>query len=347
MEYSAKQIAGLLNGRIEGDAEAKVSGLAKIEEGTPGTLCFLSNMAYEQHAYTTRASILIVDEDFVPQKQVLPTLIRVENAYMAFAQLLEIVKTHQQQTKKGIEQPSFVHPTAKIGKDVYIGAFAYIGEQAEIGEGAKIYPQAYVGDHASIGPGTILFPGVKVYEYCTVGKECTLHSGVVVGGDGFGFAPHTDGNYKKVPQTGNVIIGDHVEVGANTTIDRATLGSTKIAKGAKLDNLIQVAHNVEIGENTVIAAQSGIAGSTKIGANCMIGGQVGIIGHLQIADGVKIAAQSGIGHNIQKEGEVLQGSPAFAIGEYKRSYIGFRRLPEILNTLGRIEKWMKEQETRP
>jgi UDP-3-O-[3-hydroxymyristoyl] glucosamine N-acyltransferase len=347
MEYSAKQIAGLLNGRIEGDVEAKVSGLAKIEEGIPGTLCFLSNMAYEQHAYTTQASILIVNEDFVPQKQVRPTLIRVENAYMAFARLLEIVKTHQQQSKKGIEQPSFIHPTAKIGKDVYVGAFVYIGENAVLGDGAKIYPQAYVGDNASIGSGTVLFSGVKVYEHCIVGKECTLHSGVIIGGDGFGFAPNTDGNYKKVPQTGNVIIDDYVEVGANTTIDRATLGSTKIAKGVKLDNLIQVAHNVEIGENTVIAAQSGIAGSTKIGANCMIGGQVGIIGHLHIADGVKIAAQSGVGHSIQKEGEVLQGSPAFSIGEYKRSYIGFRRLPEILNALGRIEKWIKERETRP
>jgi UDP-3-O-[3-hydroxymyristoyl] glucosamine N-acyltransferase len=347
MQFSAAQIAGLLKGTVEGNPEQMVSGLAKIEEGRPGTLSFLSNMAYEPYAYTTEASILIVNSDFVPQKPVSSTLIRVENAYMAFARLLELVREHTMENKKGIEQPCFIDSSAQIGKDVYIGAFAYIGPGAVIADGVKIYPQVYIGDRVSIGEKSCLFAGVKVYDNSVIGRECTLHSGVIIGGDGFGFAPNSEGNYKKVPQTGNVVLEDHVEVGANTTIDRATLGSTRIRKGVKLDNLIQVAHNVDIGENTVIAAQTGIAGSTHIGANCMIGGQVGIIGHLHIAEGVKIAAQSGIGHDLKTPGEVVQGSPAFGIGEYKRSYIGFRKLPEIMNALSRIEKWIKSRETQP
>jgi UDP-3-O-[3-hydroxymyristoyl] glucosamine N-acyltransferase len=245
--------------------------------------------------------------------------------------------------KQGIEQPSFVSPTAVLGSEVYVGAFAYIGANVKIGNHVKIYPHVFIGDNTQIDDHTIIFSGVKIYSDCVVGKHCTFHSGVVVGGDGFGFAPNSENNYKKVPQIGNVIIEDHVEIGANTTVDRATLGSTVIKKGAKIDNLIQIAHNVEIGENTVIAAQTGVAGSTKIGSDCMIGGQVGIIGHLSIAKGTKIAAQSGIGNSIKNENEIWQGSPAFAIGDYKRSYVMFRKLPEMHAKLMALEKMMLEK----
>jgi UDP-3-O-[3-hydroxymyristoyl] glucosamine N-acyltransferase len=286
-----------------------------------------------------------VNNDFVPENKIAATLIRVENAYHAFAKLLEVYNQIKN-NKTGIEQPSFISATAKIGLNVYIGAFAYIGDNAIIGDNTKVFPQSFIGDNAVIGANCTLFSGVKIYSDCKVGNHVTLHSGVIIGGDGFGFAPNSEGNYNKVPQIGNVVIEDHVEVGASTTIDRATLGSTIIRKGVKLDNLIQVAHNVEIGENTVIAAQSGIAGSTKIGANCMIGGQVGIVGHLTIANGVKIAAQSGIGNSITKEGEIFQGSPAFSIGEYKRSYILFRKFPEINQKINELEKLIAEQSAK-
>lgn len=342
MEFSASQIAELLNGTVEGDSEAKVNKLSKIEEGELNSLSFLANPAYQEYLYTTDASIVIVNKDFELEKPVKEscTLIRVDNAYECFAKLLD---TYNQikNNKTGIDERAVISSSAKIGEHAYIGACAVIGENVKVGNNVKIYPNSYVGDNVTIGDNTIVFSGVNIHQDCVIGKDCTFHSGVIIGGDGFGFAPNSENNYNKVPQIGNVIIEDHVEVGSNTTIDRATLGSTVIKKGVKLDNLIQVAHNVVIGENTVIASQTGIAGSTKIGKNCMIGGQVGIIGHLTIADGVKIAAQSGIGSSIEKEGMIVQGSPAFYIGDYKRSYVGFRKLPEILDRLKELENKIK------
>jgi UDP-3-O-[3-hydroxymyristoyl] glucosamine N-acyltransferase len=341
MKFTAGDIAKLIQGTVEGDALAAVTTVAKIEEGTPGALSFLANPKYTEYIYSTQASVVIVNADFVAEKPVTTTLIRVPDAYQAFAQLLAVYNQHQQ-AAAAIEQPSFIATSATHGKGLYLGTFAYIGENAQIGKNVKIYPGSYVGNNVVIGDNTVLYPGVKVYAECKIGANVTLHSGVIVGGDGFGFAPNSENNYNKVPQIGNVIIEDHVEVGANTTIDRATLGSTIIRKGVKLDNLIQIAHNVEIGENTVIAAQSGVAGSTKIGKNCMIGGQVGIIGHLVIADGVKIAAQSGIGNSIAKEGEIMQGSPAFPVGDYRRAYVGFRKLPDLMQRIASLEKELKE-----
>jgi UDP-3-O-[3-hydroxymyristoyl] glucosamine N-acyltransferase len=343
MEFTAQQIADLLQGVIEGNAQVKVSRLAKIEEGEPGTLTFLANPKYEEFIYTTGASLVVVNESFAPEKPISATLVRVKDAYKSFAVLLDTYNKIQQK-KPSREEPHYLASSAKIGENPYIGAFVYVGENSEIGDNVRLYPGVYIGDNVKIGSNTTLFPGVKVYGDCIIGNHCTLHAGVVVGGDGFGFAPQDDTNYLKVAQIGNVIIEDHVEIGSNTTIDRATLGSTIIRKGVKLDNLIQVAHNVEIGEHTVIAAQTGIAGSTKIGRFCMIGGQVGIVGHLVIADKVKIAAQSGIGSPITKEGEIVQGSPAFGIGDYKKSYVGFRRLPEILARLEELEKLVKESQ---
>jgi UDP-3-O-[3-hydroxymyristoyl] glucosamine N-acyltransferase len=336
MEFTAKQIAELLNGTVEGNPEVKVSRLSKIEEGTPGSLTFLANPAYTSFAYTTKASILIAGNDFQPENAITPTIIRVENAYAGFAKLLEAYNTIQR-NKSGIEPYSYIDESATLGSNIYVGAFAYLGKNVKIGENTKIYPNCYVGDNCIIGNNTTLFPGVKVYSDCVIGNHVTLHSGVVIGADGFGFSPNSENNYQKVAQIGNVIIEDHVEIGANTTIDRATLGSTIIHKGVKLDNLIQVAHNVEIGENTVIASQTGIAGSTKIGKNCMIGGQVGINGHIIIADGTKVAGQSGITASTN-ENEILQGTPAFGIGEYKRAYVVFKRLPELEKKVNTIEK---------
>jgi UDP-3-O-[3-hydroxymyristoyl] glucosamine N-acyltransferase len=341
MEFTAKQISQLLGGKVEGDENTKVNTLSKIEEGVPGSLSFLANPKYIQHIYTTRASLVIVNDDFVAEQPVKATLIRVQNAYESFVKLLEIYN-QVQLDKKGIEQPSFISDTAKVGNDCYIGAFAYIGNNAQVGNNVRIYPQVFIGDNVVIGDNTTLFSGAKVYSDCIVGANCTLHTGTVIGADGFGFTPNSENNYKKVPQIGNVIIEDHVEIGANTSVDRATLGSTIIRKGVKLDNLIQIAHNVEIGENTVIAAQTGIAGSTKIGRDCMIGGQVGIVGHITIADKVKIAAQSGIGSSITTEGEIVQGSPAFGIGDYKRTYVVFRKLPELEKRVKELEQLLKD-----
>jgi UDP-3-O-[3-hydroxymyristoyl] glucosamine N-acyltransferase len=339
MQFTAAQIAGMLQGKVEGNPDTTVNSLSKIEEGKTGTLTFLANPKYTEFIYSTGASIAIVANDFVPEKN-LPetlTLIRVADAYGSFAQLLQAYN-QLRQPKPGIDPGAHIAQSAAIGKDVYVGAFCYIGEGVTIGDHARIYPNTYIGDGTKIGNGTVVFSGVRIYSDCVIGNQCTLHSGVIIGGDGFGFAPNSENNYQKVPQIGNVILEDHVEVGSNTTIDRATLGSTIIRKGVKLDNLIQVAHNVEIGENTVIAAQTGIAGSTKIGRNCMIGGQVGIVGHLFIADGTKIAAQSGIGHDIKEPDTVVQGSPAFGIMDYKKSYLGFRKLPEIMKQINEIEK---------
>lgn len=340
MEFSAQQIASLLNGDVEGDANSIVNNLSKIEEGAPKTLSFLANPAYTNFIYTTNASIVIVNRTLVLDKPVKTTctLIRVDNAYESFAKLLEIY-TQIKGNKTGVEQPSFVSSNAQMGSDCYLGAFAYIGQNAKIGNNVKIYPHTYIGDNVTIGDNTTLFSGVKVYYDCVIGSNCTVHAGTVIGSDGFGFAPNSEGHaFAKVPQIGNVIIEDNVEIGSNASIDRATLGSTVLRKGVKLDNLVQIAHNVEIGENTVIAGLSGVAGSTKVGKNCMIGAQVGIAGHLKIANGVKIAGQSGIGSNIEKEGEIVQGSPAFNIGEYKRSYVLFRGLPKLNDRISELTK---------
>ena len=329
----------MLSGEVVGNPEVTVSSLAKIEEGKPGALTFLSNPKYTEYIYSTGASVAIVAADFTPEKT-LPaqlTLIKVADPYACFAKLLEAYN-QLRQPQAGISKLAHVSASAVVADEVYMGEFVSVGERVSIGKGCKIYPQVYIGDGVRIGDGTTVYPGVRIYADCVVGNHCTLHSGVIIGADGFGFAPNAENNYAKVPQIGNVIIEDHVEIGANTAIDRATLGSTIIRKGVKLDNLIQVAHNVEIGENTVIAAQTGIAGSTKIGRDCMIGGQVGIVGHITIADGTKIAAQSGIAHSIKDPGTIVQGSPAFAIMDYKKSYIGFMKLPELMKQLDAINK---------
>lgn len=342
MEFSALQIAGLLNGTVEGNPEVKVSHLSKIEEGLPGTMTFLANPKYTPHLYTTRASIVVVNNDFPVTQPVTATLIRVADAYSSFAKLLEMFHA-MSGGKKGISPHAFIATTAQLGESAYVGEFAVIGEHVRIGKGAKIYPQVFIGDHVTIGEGCTLYPGVKIYHNCMIGNNCTFHSGVVIGSDGFGFAPQQDNNYQKIPQVGNVIVEDLVELGSNTTIDRATLGSTIIRRGVKLDNLIQVGHNAEIGENTVIAAQAGISGSTKIGRNCMIGGKVGIVGHITIADNVKIGAGSGVEHSITKEGAILLGAPAIEVGKARKNFIHWRNLDEIVKTVYRLEKESKRK----
>ena len=344
MEFSASQIAQFLNGEVQGDPEIKVSNLSKIEQGEPGTLSFLANPKYTSYIYTTDASIVIVGKDFIPEQAVKATLVKVDDAYAAFAQLLEIYDQFRKNSKTGISSLAFIHPTAKVAEDVYVGEFVVIGANATIGKGTKIYPQVYIGENVAIGEETTLNPGVKIYHNCVIGNRCTLHAGVIIGGDGFGFAQQQGVEYKKVPQIGNVVVEDDVEIGSNTTIDRATLGSTIIHKGVKLDNLIQIAHNVEIGENTVIAAQSGISGSTKIGKQCQLGGQVGLAGHLIIPDNVKFAAQSGVANSLAKDGSILMGSPAFEIGPYRKSIVGFKKLPDIMKRLDLLEKKLNELE---
>jgi UDP-3-O-[3-hydroxymyristoyl] glucosamine N-acyltransferase len=336
MKFTAEQIAGILEGEVEGNPEVEVSTLSKIEEGKEGSLTFLANPKYTSYIYTTEASIAIVGKDFTPDQDVNVTLIKVEDAYKAFSTLLEYYNQIKQ-NKSGIEQPSFVSESSKIGSDIYLGAFSYIGENVIIGDNVKIYPNCYIGDNVTIGNGTILFAGAKVYSDCIIGKQCVINSGTVIGADGFGFAPNESGSYDKVPQIGNVILEDNVDIGANSTIDRATLGSTIIRNGVKLDNHIQIAHNVEIGQNTVIAAQTGVAGSTKIGENCQIGGQVGVAGHIVIGNNVRVQAQSGIGRNI-KDGETLQGSPSFNYGDWNKSYVYFKNLPKLAKTINELEK---------
>lgn len=339
MEFTAKQIAEILQGKVEGNPDTIVNKLSKIEEGESESLSFLANPKYAQYLYKTDASIVIVNNDFSLEKKVKDscTLIRVDNAYECFAKLLDTYN-ELKNNKKGIEKQSFIADSATIGKDIYVGAFAYIGENTKIGDNVTIYPNSYVGDNVTIGENTTIYSGVKILDDCVIGNDCTFHAGVVIGGDGFGFTPNSENNYHKIPQIGNVIIEDHVNIGTNSCVDRATLGSTIIKKGVKIDNLVQIAHNVIIGENTLIVSQTGIAGSTKIGKNCMIGGQVGIVGHLTIADNVKIAAQSGVGTDIKEDGMIVQGSPAYYIGDYKRAYVGFKKLPEILSRLNDLEK---------
>ena len=336
MKFTAQQIADILEGDVVGNPEEEVSKLSKIEEGEKGSLTFLSNPKYNPYLYTTNASIAIVNKSFVPEKEVTTTLIKVDNAYKSFSKLLEFYN-EVKNNKSGIEQPSFISESSKIGNNVYIGAFTYIGENVVIGDNVKIYPNCYIGDNTIIGDNCVLFAGVKVYSETQIGNNCKIHSSSTIGSDGFGFAPDENGEYKAIPQIGNVIIEDNVDIGSGSTIDRATLGSTIIRKGVKLDNQIQIAHNVEVGKNTVIAAQTGIAGSTKIGENCMIGGQVGIVGHLVIGNGVKIQAQSGITKNL-KDGDTVQGTPAFGYSDFNKSYVYFRNLPKIAATVNKLEK---------
>lgn len=337
MDFTAAIIAEFLKGKVEGDPQARVSDVSKIEEGKPGTLSFLANPKYEKYLYETQSSIVIVNQDFKAQEKIGATLIRVENAYDSFADLL-ILYEQSKPKKSGISELASITKSSSLGKDIYVGEFTVIHENVQIGDGVLLYPQVYIGDNVKIGEGTVIHPGVRIYEGCEIGAFCVIHSGVVIGGDGFGFVPNQDNDYKKIPQVGNVIIEDYVEIGANTTIDRATMGSTIIRKGVKLDNLIQVGHNVEIDENTVIAAQSGISGSTRIGKNCMLGGQVGVVGHLSIADGSKIAAKSGIPKTIKKEGTVVQGAPAFEFFDYQRSYVLFKNLPKLKKQIDDMER---------
>lgn len=336
MKFTAEQIAGILEGEVVGNPNAEVFKLAKIEEGTDGSITFLANPKYANYIYSTKASITIVNNTFEPENEISTTLIKVEDAYKAFSKLLEYYN-QVKLMKSGIEQPTVISDNVVYGENLYLGSFSYLGNNVTIGNNVKIYPNCFIGDNVTIGDNTILFAGVRIYSESSIGKNCTIHSGCIIGSDGFGFAPAEDGTYSKVPQIGNVIIEDSVDIGACTTIDRATLGSTIIRKGVKLDNQIQIAHNVEIGENTVIASQTGVAGSTKIGKNCMIGGQVGIVGHITIGDRVRIQAQSGIGKSIS-DGETIQGSPAFNYGDWNKSYVHFRNLPKIVSDLEDLKK---------
>ena len=336
MKFTAQQIAGILEGDVVGNPEAEVSKLSKIEEGFEGSLTFLANPKYTPHLYTTNASVTIVNKTFVPENPVKTTLIKVDDAYLAFSKILEYYNAIKL-NKSGIEQPSFISETANYGDDVYIGAFSYISDQVKIGNNVKIFPNTYIGEHVVIGDNTVIFSGAKIYSETIIGHSCVINSGVIIRADGFGFAPNEKGGYNKIPQTGNVIIEDYVDIGAATTIDRATMGSTIIREGVKLDNHIQIAHNVEIGKHTVIAAQSGVAGSTRIGSHCQIGGQVGVAGHIVIGNNVKIQAQSGIARNV-KDNEVLQGSPALSLIDYNKSYVHFKNLPKIVKNINDLEK---------
>ena len=336
MEFKAKDIAALLNGEVEGDGEVLVNNVSKIEEGKPGTLAFLANPKYEHYLYSTQASVVLVNRDFVAAQPVSCTLVRVPSAYEAIAALLRMYEDMVKPKPQGIEQPSFIAEGAVLGENPYIGAFAYVGKGAKIGNNVRIYPHAYIGERVVIGDNTTIYAGVKIYYGCVIGANCTIHAGTVIGADGFGFAPAGE-DYSKVPQIGNVVIEDYVEIGANVCIDRATMGSTRIKKGVKLDNLVQIAHNVVVGENTVMAAQVGIAGTTKVGAHCMFGGQVGVAGHLNIGDKTMLAAQSGVTNDIAA-GSVFMGAPAFDVAKYRKAYVLFRKLPELYGQLRELEK---------
>ena len=337
MEFTAATIAGFLKGEVEGNPEIRVNTVAKIEEGHEGALSFLANPKYEHYIYTTLSSVVLVNKEFVPSGKINATLIRVPDAYKAFASLLTLVEQSRPK-KTGIHSTAIIEPSAKIGKDVFIGACAYIGENCSIGDGCKIYPQVYIGDNSKVGKNCIINPGVKVYHECVIGDGCIIHAGTVIGSDGFGFAPQSENEFMKIPQIGNVFIEDNVEIGANVAIDRATMGSTIIRKGVKIDNLVQIGHNVEIGENTVIAGQTGIAGSTKIGKNCMLAGQVGIVGHIKIADNTKIGAQAGILGDIKEENTIILGSPAFDYKQYIKSSVIFKKLPDMRTKIDALEK---------
>ena len=336
MKFTAAQIAEILEGEVVGDENVVVFKLAKIEEGITGSLTFLANPKYVNFIYSTKATITIVNDNFIPEQSLTTTLIKVKDAYQSFSKLLEYYN-QVKLMKSGIEQPSVISENVIYGEHLYLGSFSFIGKNVTIGHNVKIYPNCFIGDNVIIGDNCIFYAGVKVYSETEIGNNCNFHSGCVIGSDGFGFAPTENGTFSKIPQIGNVIIEDNVEIGANSTIDRATLGTTFIRSGVKLDNHIQVAHNVEIGENTVIAAQTGIAGSTKIGNNCFIGGQVGIAGHIIIGNNVRIQAQSGVGKNINDD-EVIQGSPSFGYSDYSKSYVHFKNLPKIVNDIHEIQK---------
>lgn len=341
MEFTAEQIAKFLKGTIEGNPDAMVRDVSKIEEGKPETLAFLSNPKYEKYIYDTDASIVLINHDFILKKQVKATLIRVNDAYEAFANLLDLYEQSRPR-KQGISDNTSISPSAKIGANLYAGDFVYIGDDVTIGDNVRLYPQVYIGDHVCIGDNTTLYPGVKLLDGCQVGTNCIIHAGTVIGSDGFGFALEQNStSRRKVPQVGNVIIGNDVEIGSNVTIDRATMGSTRIGNGVKMDNLIQIAHNVEIGENSVVVAQAGIAGSTKIGKNVILAAQAGLVGHISVGDGAIIAAQAGVAHSI-KEKEIVLGSPAFDIRAYRKSAAIFKRLPDMHNSLIQLEKDIKE-----
>ena len=344
MKFTANQIAEILEGVVVGDENVEVNTLSKIEEGEKGSLTFLSNPKYTNFIYSTKASIVIVNNDFVSENNLSSTLIKVKDAYQSFTKLLNFYNEYKS-NKLGIEEHVIVSKSAKVGKNIYLGSFSYIGDNVIIGDNVKIYPNVYIGDDTIIGSNTTIYSGVKIYSQCVVGNECEIHSGVIIGSDGFGFAPSKDGTFNKIPQIGNVEIGNNVNIGAGTTIDRATLGSTRIGNGVKLDNQIQVAHNVEIGENTVIASQTGIAGSTKVGSNCMIGGQVGIAGHLIIGNNVRIQGKSGVIKSI-KNNKAIQGTPAFDYNDFYKSYVYFKNFPSLAKQINSLEqeiKALKEQ----
>lgn len=337
MKFTVREIAQMLDGTVVGDDQITIDSAAKIEEGRPGCISFLANSKYENFIYTTGSSAVIVSQDFVPKKDISATLIYVPNAYTAFTVLLEAYQKKMQGVKSGIEQPSFIGENSQTGDNCYRGAFSYIGKNCVIGDDVKIYPNAYLGDNITIGDNSVIHPGARIYDNTVIGKNCIIFANSVIGSDGFGFAPQTDGTYKAIPQTGNVILEDNVSIGANCAIDCATMGSTIIRSGVKIDNLVQIAHNVEIGKNTVIAAQSGISGSTTVGEQCIIAGQVGIVGHITIANNTKIGAQSGLGKSIKKEGLSLSGSPARDLTEHLRSQAMVRRLPDMEERLKELE----------
>jgi len=337
MTFTAAQIAMMINGKVDGNAETAVGSFGKIEEATAGQLAFLANPKYEDFLYTTKADIIIVNASQELKQSITATLIRVPDAYSAFATLLDAYQKIQTQQLTGIQQPSYIDDSASIGEQVFVGAFAYIGKKATIAKGVKIFPHVYIGDDVSIGENTVLMPGVKIYHGCKLGNNITVHGGTIIGSDGFGFAPQADGSFKKVPQIGNVVIEDGVEIGSNTSIDRATIGSTVIKAGAKIDNLVQIAHNVEVGNNTVIAAQAGVSGSTKLGNNVMIGGQAGLVGHIQLGNGAKVNAQSGVSKSVEA-GKAVTGSPAFDYTAALRSQAAARKLPEMEKRLKELEQ---------
>jgi UDP-3-O-[3-hydroxymyristoyl] glucosamine N-acyltransferase len=342
MQFTAAQISLIINGKVEGNADVSVTSFGKIEEAMEGQLTFLANPKYEEYLYTTGASIAIINDQYELRQPVKPTLIRVKDAYTAFAHLLSEYQQIATRQMKGIQQPSYIASTAKLSDQVFVGAFSYIGEHVKIGVNTKIFPNSYIGDNVKIGDNCIIHPGVKIYHDCVLGNQVTIHAGTVIGSDGFGFAPQSDGSFKKVPQIGNVVIEDNVEIGANTTIDRATIGSTCIKAGAKLDNLIQIAHNVEVGNSTVIAAQAGVSGSTKIGNNVMIGGQAGLVGHIQVADGSKINAQSGVSKSLKEPYTAVTGSPAADYTSALRSQAVFRNLPQLEKRIHELEQIIKQ-----
>ena len=341
MEFSAQQIAEFLKGEVVGNKDIKVSDFAKIEEGRSGTLTFLANPKYTHYIYETHADIVIVNKTFEPEHAISATLIKVDDAYQSVAQLFTLVNNLKPR-KTGISAKADIAQSASIGKDIFVGAFVSIGENCKIGNNVTIHPNTQIGDNVSVGDGSIIYSNVSIYSDCVVGKNNIIHSGAVIGADGFGFAPDEEGHYHKIPQIGNVVLGDDVEIGANTTIDRATMGATHISDGVKIDNLVQVAHNVEVGEYTAIAAQTGIAGSTKVGRRCIFGGQVGITGHISIADGTILGAQTGVSGNINEGGKVWAGSPVLPIDTFRRASVLIRKLPDIVHTVYDLEKKLQE-----